>query len=122
MSDGTTDPRRVSVALIGGYRAGGRLRLGDRLVRIAAIGGMDLDLTDAAFDSPRLTIVKVALVGGLKLRVPPDARVEVHGFALGGRTVESGPAGGGGEPDGAGPTIVVHAWGIVGGTKVRRSR
>jgi hypothetical protein len=121
VSDGASTPRRTSVALIGGYHAGGRLRLGDRLSRVAAIGGMDLDLADATFDSPRLTIVKVSLIGGLKLRVPAGARVEVHGFALGGRTVESGPAGRGpGEPETDAPTIVVHSWGVIGGTKVRR--
>jgi hypothetical protein len=123
VSEGSSTPRRTSVALIGGYRAGGRLRLGDRLTRVAAIGGMDLDLADATFDSPRLTIVKVSLIGGLKLRVPAGARVEVHGFALGGRTVESGPASRGaddGEPGADAPTIVVHSWGVIGGTKVRR--
>jgi hypothetical protein len=121
MSDGSTAPRRTSVALIGGFRASGRLRLGDRLTRIAAIGGMDLDLADAEFDAPRLTIVKVSLIGGMKLRVPAGARVEVHGFALGGRSVESGPTGpGGGEPIADAPTIVVHSYAIIGGTKVRR--
>jgi hypothetical protein len=115
--------RRTGVALIGGFRASGRVSLGDRLVRVSAIGGMDLDLTDATFEAPRLTIVKVSLIGGLKLRVPAGARVEIHGFAIGGRTVESGPTGGGTEVAGAeAPTIVVHAWGIIGGVKVRRGR
>jgi hypothetical protein len=114
--------RRTSVALIGGFRAGGRVTLGDRLVRVSAIGGMDLDLTEATFEAPRTTIVKVALIGGLKLRVPAAARVEVHGFAIGGRTVEDGAAGRGpGEPGAEAPTIVVHAWGVIGGVKVRRA-
>jgi hypothetical protein len=122
MSDSRSTPRRTSVALIGGYRASGRLRLGDRLTRVAAIGGMDLDLAEASFDSPRLTIVKVCLVGGMKLRVPAGARVEVHGFALGGRHVESGEANGAPTgPDGS-PEIVVHSWAVIGGTKVRRAR
>jgi hypothetical protein len=117
----STPLRRTSVALIGGFRAAGRLRLGDRLVRIAAIGGVDLDLADAEFEAPRLTIVKVSLIGGLKLRVPAGARVEVHGFALGGRTVESGGADPGpGTAPSAAPTIVVHAYGLIGGIKVRR--
>jgi hypothetical protein len=122
VNDPTTAPRRTSVALIGGYRAGGRLRLGDRLTRVAAIGGMDLDLAEATFAAPTLTIVKVSLIGGLKLRVPASARVEVHGLAISGRTVESGPAGAGAdEPSTGSPTIVVHSWGILGGTKVRRA-
>jgi hypothetical protein len=114
--------RRTGVALIGGFRTGGRVRVGDRMVRVSAIGGMDLDLTEATFEAPRLTVVKVSLIGGLKLRVPAGARVEVHGFAIGGRTVESGPAGRGpGEADAQAPTIVVHAWGVIGGVKVRRA-
>ncbi len=113
--------RRFSVALLGGLRAGGRLRLGDRLVRIAVIGGVNLDLSEAEFEAPRLTIVKVSLIGGMKLRVPAGARVEVHGIAIGGRTVESGaPAGAGASGAADGPTIVVHAYGIIGGVRVRR--
>jgi hypothetical protein len=121
VSDSSNTPRRTSVALIGGFRAGGRLRLGDRLVRVAAIGGVDLDLTDAEFDAPRLTIVKVSLIGGTKVRVPAGARVEVHGFALGGRTVDDGGAGADtAAGPAAAPTIVIHSYGIIGGTKVRR--
>jgi hypothetical protein len=105
------------VALLGGYRASGRLRVGERIVRVAAVGGMNLDLTAAEFSAPRLTIVKVSLVGGLKLRVPAGARVSVHGFAIGGRAVEEGR----GEEGGEGPEIVVHSWGIIGGTKIRRA-
>jgi hypothetical protein len=115
----TDDPkrlRRFSVALLGGLRLEGRPRLGDRLVRIAVIGGMDLDLAGAEFVGGRLTIVKVSLIGGLSARVPADARITVHGFALGGRSVERGP---GGDAPG-GPEIAIWSFGILGGTKVRR--
>lgn len=106
--------RRFSVALIGGLRAGGPLRLNDRLVRLSLIGGVDLDLTEAELTAPRLTIVKVALIGGAEIRVPDGARVEVHGLAIGGRRIE--PAAGAA----TGPEIVVHAWGILGGVKIIR--
>jgi hypothetical protein len=108
--------RRFSVALLGGLRIQGRPRLGDRLVRIAAIGGMDLDLAGAEFVGGRLTIVKVSLIGGLKARVPADARITLHGFSLGGRQVERGP---GGDSPG-GPEISIWCFGILGGTKIRR--
>lgn len=111
-------PRRWSVALIGGLRVGGPLRMGDRMIRVSAIGGVDLDLTDAEFTAPQLTIVKVALIGGLDLRVPAAARVTVHGLAIGGRRIDPAPPG---VEVGEGPEIVVHAWGILGGVKVRRA-
>lgn len=107
-------PRRFSVALLGGLRLDGPLRLGDRLVRLSLIGGVDLDLTEAELTAPRLTIVKVSLIGGAEIRVPGDARVEVHGLAIGGRRIE--PAVGAT----SGPEIVVHAWGIIGGVKILR--
>jgi len=114
--DDPTRLRRFSVALLGGLRIQGKPRLGDRLVRIAVIGGMDLDLVGAEFVGGRLTIVKVSLIGGLKARVPADARITVHGFAIGGRSVERGPGGG----SGSGPAISIWSIGILGGTKVRR--
>ena len=117
----TDDPkrlRRFSVALLGGLRLQGKPRLGDRLVRIAVIGGMDLDLAGAEFVGGRLTIVKVSLIGGLDARVPADARLTVHGFAIGGRSIERGPA----EGSATGPEITIWSFGILGGTKVRRVR
>jgi hypothetical protein len=107
--------RRFSVALLGGLRLQGKPRLGDRLVRIAVIGGMDLDLSGAEFVGGRLTIVKVSLIGGLSARVPADARITVHGFAIGGRSVERGPG-----DSGSGPEISIWSFGVLGGTKVRR--
>jgi hypothetical protein len=110
--------RRFSVALLGGLRIEGRPRLGDRLVRIAVIGGMDLDLAGAEFVGDTLTIVKVSLIGGLKLRVPAAARITVHGFAIGGRQVERGPC----TDSPTGPEISIWSFGLLGGTKVRRVR
>ena len=71
MTDDTKRLRRFSVALLGGLRIEGKPRLGDRLVRIAVIGGMDLDLAGAEFVGGRLTIVKVSLIGGLSYASPP---------------------------------------------------
>jgi hypothetical protein len=106
---------RFGIALLGGYRAGGRLRVGDRLTRVSLLGGVDLDLTDAEFTAGRFTLVKVSLLGGVDLRVPADARVEAHGLSIGGRDLPAGPVAPGG------PDIIVHAYGILGGVKVRRA-
>jgi hypothetical protein len=120
MSDGAdtqqdTAARRFSVALLGGLRLNGQVRLGDRLARVAAIGGMDLDLSEAVFTADRLTVVKVSLIGGLEIRLPAGAKVEIHSFAIGGRQVEDAPA----ADRSSGPTVVIHAYGILGGVKVR---
>jgi hypothetical protein len=108
--------RRLGIAPLGGFRAAGPLRLRDRLVRLSLIGGVDLDLTEAEFTAPRFTIVKVSLIGGVDLCVPTEARVLVRGFAIGGRDLARGNP-----PRGVGPKIVVYAYGILGGIKVRRA-
>ena len=109
--------RPLSIALIGGLRLGGRVRLGERLVRISPIGGVDLDLGEAEFaPSGRLTVVKVSLIGGATVRVPPGARVEVRSLAIGGRDIEAGAGDGPGPP-----TVSIWAFAILGGVKVRRS-
>jgi hypothetical protein len=106
-------PRRFSVALLGGMRASGRFRVDDRIVRVTTIGGLDLDLSEAEFTAPTLTIVKVSLIGGTELTVPSDASVEVRGIAIGGEKVEP-------TTDASGPRIVLHNYGLLGGVKVRR--
>ncbi|HJZ36477.1 MAG TPA: hypothetical protein VJ204_09420 [Solirubrobacterales bacterium] len=117
MSDENVTPlRRTSVALMGGLRASGRVRVEDRIVRVTTLGGMDLDLGEAEFTAPRVTIVKVSLIGGVELTVPANARVTVHGLSIGGRDVEPKPA------DATGPEIVVHNYGLLGGVKVTRRR
>jgi hypothetical protein len=117
MNEGTVTPlRRTSVALMGGLRASGRVRVEDRTVRVTTLGGMDLDLSEAEFTAPRVTIVNVSLIGGVELTVPVDARVTVRSLSIGGRNVEAAP------PGASGPEIVVHNYGLLGGVKVTRRR
>jgi hypothetical protein len=115
MEDGAapTQVPRLGLALLGGYRASGRLRLSDRLTRISLLGGVDLDLTEAEFTANRFTLIKVSLLGGVDLRVPAGARVEVHGLSIGGRDLPHDA----GKPDA--PQIAIHSWGILGSVKVR---
>jgi hypothetical protein len=51
-------------------------------VHIALLGGMDLDFPSAELSSAQVDIVKVSLLGGVRLVVPADVRVEVSGFVL----------------------------------------
>ena len=111
----TQTPRSTRLALLGGVRLAGRLRLPRRLVHIALLGGMNLDFSGADFPAGQSEIVKVSLLGGVHLVVPADIRVEVGGFVLfGGKDIERRPE------SAAGTQIVrVRAFGLIGGIRVR---
>ncbi|MET8586190.1 hypothetical protein ABZX39_35775 [Streptomyces collinus] len=114
-SDGGT-PRKtdVKVSLMGGHRLDGAT-LHERTVTASLIGGADVDLTGVEIpDGAELRITKLSLIGGFRLRVRPDVRVEVHGLRLGGVN-DDGPS----EP--GGPTVRIDAWGLLGGVTVQRA-
>jgi hypothetical protein len=111
----TPPPRSTTIVPLGGTRLAGHLRLPRRLVHIALIGGMDLDLTEAELDGARADIVKASLIGGVSLLVPADVRVEVRGLVLlGGKDIERHP-----ESAAATRVIRVRAFGLIGGVRVR---
>jgi hypothetical protein len=107
----------VHVALLGGYDRRGPWRVRRRTVAISAVGGIDLDLSEATLPDEGATIVKVSLVGGARLTVPDGVNVVVEGFNLvGRRPAEPGPW----SPDA--PTVRLLAYGIFGGVRVERVR
>jgi hypothetical protein len=111
----TQSPRSTTIAVLGGLRLAGRLRLPRRLLHISLLGGMDLDLSQAELTGPRLDIVKVSLLGGVDLVVPAGVRVEVGGFVLlGGKDIERRP-----ESSPGAPVVRVRAFGLIGGVRVR---
>lgn len=107
----TNSPRATTVNLMGGLRHRGSI---DRLLRVfSLIGGLNLEVTEVPPEGAE--ILKVSLIGGVSLVVPPDVRVEVSGFTLlGGKDVERRPD----LPAGA-PVVRVRAFGLVGGVRVR---
>ncbi len=103
---------------IGGLRVTGPWRMNRHVVVMSLVGGARLDLSQAELAAKEVTLTKVSLVGGTRLRVPPGVRVEVSGFSLvGGTRVEAGPT-----PGPGAPTVHVRAFSLVGGVRVRRSR
>ena len=111
----TPPPRSTTIVPLGGVRLTGRLRLPRRLVHIALLGGMDLDLSQAELTGARVDIVKVSLIGGVQLVVPADVRVEVRGFVLvGGKDIERRP-----ESAAGARVLRVRAFGLIGGVRVR---
>src|SRR4051812_10584032 len=114
-TESTQQPRSTSIALLGGIRLAGRLRLPRRLLHVSLLGGMNLDLSQAEFTSAQLDIVKVSLLGGVTLVVPADVRVVVGGLVLlGGKDIERRL-----ESSTSAQVVRVRSFGLIGGVRVR---
>ncbi|MFJ1752135.1 DUF1707 domain-containing protein [Kitasatospora sp. NPDC088134] len=78
-------PARVEaptmVAVFGAAVRKGRWRVGSHLKAVAVFGGVEIDLTDAVFESPEVVIEVVAVFGGVEVRVPEN--VSLHGGGTG---------------------------------------
>ncbi|MGW2249004.1 DUF1707 domain-containing protein [Kitasatospora sp. NPDC001660] len=69
------------VAIFGGASRKGRWRVGSHLKAVAVFGGVEIDLSDAVFESPEVVIDVMALFGGVEVRVPEN--VSLHGGGVG---------------------------------------
>ncbi|MGE7434162.1 MULTISPECIES: DUF1707 SHOCT-like domain-containing protein [Kitasatospora] len=69
------------VAVFGGAERKGRWRVGPYLRAVAVFGGVEIDLTDAVFESPEVVIEVTAIFGGVEIRVPEN--VSLHGGGVG---------------------------------------
>lgn len=69
------------VAIFGGASRKGRWRVGSQLRAVAAFGGIEIDLTDAVFESPEVVIEVLAIFGGVEIKVPEN--VSLHGSGVG---------------------------------------
>lgn len=109
---------RWNISPIGGIRHRGHWRVPRHTVAIGILGGVDVDLGEAALTAPEVMITKVSVIGGVTVRVPPGVHVEASNFSiLGGRDVNlSGPV----APNA--PVLRIRSFSIIGGVKVRESR
>ncbi|MFJ2575541.1 DUF1707 domain-containing protein [Kitasatospora aureofaciens] len=69
------------VAIFGGASRKGRWRVGSHLKVAAVFGGVEIDLSDAVFESPEVVIDVLSLFGGVEIRVPEN--VSLHGGGIG---------------------------------------
>ncbi|MEV6975109.1 DUF1707 domain-containing protein [Kitasatospora sp. NPDC093806] len=69
------------LAVFGGASRKGRWRVGSQLKAVAVFGGVEIDLTDAVFESPEVVIDVVAIFGGVEIKVPEN--VSLHGGGVG---------------------------------------
>ncbi len=104
----------VVVRLIGGLKRTGPWRPARRTTLVTAVGGMHLDLTDAALPEDGIVLTKVSLVGGVDLTVAAGTEADVSGFALVGRLPRRRSE----EPSSRGARIQVRCYGIFGGVDV----
>ncbi|MFG2846080.1 DUF1707 domain-containing protein [Kitasatospora sp. NPDC101155] len=69
------------VAIFGGAARKGRWRVGSHLTAFTMFGGVEIDLSDAVFESPEVEITVTAIFGGVEVRVPEN--VSLHGSGVG---------------------------------------
>ena len=106
----------TAIAIMGGFSRKGDWVVPKQFTAVAIMGGGEIDLREARFAESTVTIIAVALMGGIEITVPEDATVQVNGIGLmGGFDHRSSGTGAPG-----GPTIVINGAAIMGGVDVRR--
>lgn len=116
----TTRRGKVSrwlVAVMGGSDRKGRWRVGERFNAVTVMGGADIDLREVELDGDQVTIVAVAVMGGIDIYVPDSVEVDVGGFALMGGNDQRGSHR---APRDGAPVVRVRAYALMGGVDVWR--
>ena len=113
---GGTPRSKFSVAIMSGARRAGRWVVPRTYVGVAVMGGVELDLRDAQFSEPEVTIHAYTLMGGIEITVPEDIDVDVSGIACMGGFDHN--ASGPGVP--GAPRVRVVGCAVMGGVEVKR--
>lgn len=91
-SPGRGEPTQWEVHPLGGVRRTGRWRVPPKSVIATLLGGTRLDLREAVLGADVVSMTLVALVGGVRVIVPPGIEVDVDGLTLlGGKRVDTDP-------------------------------
>jgi hypothetical protein len=113
---GGTPRNKFSVAIMSGARRRGSWVLPRSYVAVAVMGGVELDLREARFSEPEVTVHAYALMGGVEITVPEDIEVDVSGIAFMGGFDHH--ASGAGVP--GAPRVRVIGFAMMGGVDVKR--
>jgi hypothetical protein len=108
----------AAVAILGGFDRRGEWVVPGNFTAVAVLGGGSIDLREARFAEPAVTIHAVAVLGGIEITVPEDATVQVSGVGIMGG-FDHGVSGSG---QAGGPKIIVNGLAFMGGVEVRRKR
>ena len=107
----------IAVAVMSGFARKGNWVAPKEMTAVAIMGGGEIDLRDARFAEPTITIHAITIMGGIQITVPEDAHVQVNGFGLMGAFDDSRAAGEGAP---GGPHIIVDGFAFMGGVAVER--
>ena len=113
---GGTPGAKFSVAIMSGARRMGRWVVPRTYVSVAVMGGVELDLREAQFSEPVVTLHAYTVMGGIQITVPEDVDVDVSGLAFMGGFDHN--ASGPGVP--GAPQVRVLGFALMGGVEVRR--
>lgn len=105
-----------AIAIMGGASRKGAWTVPPSFTAVAVMGGVELDLTQAHFESPRVTITAVAFWGGIEIKAPADVTVQVDGVGIMGGF--DGPRDT--VPQQSGVTVRVTGLALMGGIEVKR--
>jgi len=108
----------AAVAILGGFSRKGDWVVPKEFSAVAILGGGEIDLREARFAEPVVTIHAVTVMGGIEIIVPEDVTVQVTGVGIMGAFEHI--ASGEGAP--GGPKIVVNGVAIMGAVEVRRKQ
>jgi hypothetical protein len=108
---------KLSLAILGGASRDGKWVVPPEYKAIATMGGIKLDMRDAAFAEAETTIKAYAVMGGMEITVPADADVEIGAFGV------MGAIDHGGEGPGApgAPRIRIVGVAVMGGIEIKRA-
>jgi hypothetical protein len=106
----------AAIAVMGGFSRKGAWVVPAEFTAAAIMGGGELDLREAKFAEPVVTINAYAIMGGIAIIVPDDVDVQVTGIGLMG-AFEHGPTGTG--HPGA-PKIIIKGLAFWGGVDIKR--
>jgi Domain of unknown function (DUF1707)/Cell wall-active antibiotics response 4TMS YvqF len=113
---GGTPRNKFSIAIMSGARRKGSWVLPRQYVAVAVMGGIELDLREARYSEPEVTLHAYTLMGSVQITVPEDVEVDVSGLAFMGGFDHR--ATGPGVP--GGPRVRVIGFAMMGGVEVRR--
>ncbi|WP_407675397.1 DUF1707 SHOCT-like domain-containing protein [Peterkaempfera griseoplana] len=107
-----------AVAVFGGAVRKGRWRVGAHLKAVAVFGGVELDLTDAVFESPEVLIDVTSVFGGVTIKVPENVSLHGSGAGIfGGFDVREQTA-----EDPYAPVVRIRGAAVFGGVEARPKR
>ncbi len=116
VSNSGAAPVTKAVALMSGSEISGGAVVGDALKATAFLGGVDIDLRNVEFTAPVLELRCKAILGSIRIVVPDDVTVEVHGSGILGSF--SGAGAGPGKP--GAPRVVIRGLALAGGVDIER--